>query len=84
MVVEVVFGDPQVPLKQAQKLLLHEVDFRQAEAEVVEASYGRITSPVLVLRRGVVEVLRGKDKSGEEDAVRGTSHTLGDRRQTLL
>lgn len=47
--VEIIFSDTEVPLKQTEKLLLHEVDLCQAEAKVVETANGGIPCPVLVL-----------------------------------
>lgn len=64
VVVEIVFGDPQIPTEQAEKLPLHQIDFCQAEAEVLEAGHSSVACPVLVLRRGVVEVLGSKDERG--------------------
>jgi hypothetical protein len=49
VVVEILFSDPQVPLEEAEELLLHEVDLSEAEAEVVKASNGGVSCPVLVL-----------------------------------
>lgn len=57
MEVKVLFGHSQVPLKQPQELLLHQVDLCQAEAKVLKTTDCSIASPVLVLWRGVVEVL---------------------------
>lgn len=84
MVVEIVLSNSEVPIKQPEKLLLHEIDFRQAEAKIVEATNACISSPVLVLWRGIVQVLGSEDQRGEEDAVRCALHSFGDRRQTLL
>jgi L-ribulose-5-phosphate 3-epimerase UlaE len=45
------FSDVEIPVEEAKELLLHEVDFGDAEAEVVVAADRGVTSPVLVLRR---------------------------------
>lgn len=74
---EVIFGDSEVPLKETEKLLLHKVDFSQAEAEVVVAADGSVASPVLVLGRRVVEVLGCQDEGSQEDAVDCAAHALG-------
>lgn len=70
--------DAQVPIQQEQQLFLHQVDLRQREAESVVPAHGRIPRPMFVLRRRVVEVLGGQDEGGEEDAVHGAAHPLGD------
>ena len=74
---QVLLGDPGLPVQQEEQLAFHEVDFRQREAEPVVALDGGVAGPVLVLRAGVVEVLRGQDQAGQEDAVDGASHSLG-------
>lgn len=48
---EVGLGHVEVPVKKTKKLLLHKVDFGDAEAEVVVAANGGVASPVLVLGR---------------------------------
>lgn len=78
MEVEIILGDPQVPIEKTEQLLLHEVDLRQAEAEAVVAANGSIPSPVLVLRRRIVQVLRCQDERGEEDAMSRALHAFGD------
>jgi len=80
---QVGLGHVEVPVEQTEKLLLHEVDFGDAEAKVVVAADGGVTGPVLVLGGGVVEVLCSEDERCEEDAVDGATHALGDRRKTL-
>ena len=84
MVVEIVLSDSQVPIKQPKELLFHKIDFRQAEAEAVEATNACVPSPVLVLWRGIVKVLGSEDQRGEEDAVRCAFHAFCDRWQALL
>lgn len=74
--VEIFFVDPHVPIEQEQKLLLHEVDLCGGEAEGVEARHCSVASPVLVLGRRVVEILRSEDERGQEDAVNGATHAL--------
>ena len=45
------FGHVEIPVKKAEELLLHEVDFGDAETKAVVAADGGVASPVLVLRR---------------------------------
>jgi hypothetical protein len=45
------FGNVEIPVEKAKKLLLHKVDFGDAEAKVVVAANRGVTSPVLVLGR---------------------------------
>ena len=78
MVVQIVFGDSQIPVEKTEKLLLHEVDFGQAEAKVVEASNGSVPRPVFVLGRGIVQVLCCQNEGSEEDAVGGAFHAFRD------
>lgn len=84
MVVKIVFSHPEIPIEEAEKLLLHEVNFSQAEAEVVVPTDGGIASPVLILGRGVVEVFRGQDEGGKKDAVGSAFHALSNWWQSLL
>lgn len=67
----------EVVVEEEEELSLHEVDFSRGEE-------GGVASPVLVLGRRVVEVLRSRDQSREEDAVSGAVHTLGDLGETGL
>lgn len=78
---EVLSVDAKIPVKEEQKLLLHEVDLGEGEAKVLVAANSAVPGPVLVLGRGVVEVLSRKDEGGEEDAVDGASHALGNGRK---
>ena len=48
---EVGFGHIEIPVKKAKELLLHKVDFGDAETKVVVAADGGVASPVLVLGR---------------------------------
>ena len=82
--VKVLWGDAQIPVQKEEELLLHEVHLSDREAEALETTNGRITSPMLVLGRRVVEVLCGKDEGGKEDAVYCTAHAFSNRRKTLL
>lgn len=84
VVVEIIFADAQVPVKEVEQLLLHEIHFGAGESKRFKAADVGVLSPVLVLGRGVVEVLGGEDESGEEDAVDGASQTLGHGREALL
>ena len=47
--VKIVFTDDQVELEEVEELLLHEVDFGQAESKAIVALDSGVTSPVLVL-----------------------------------
>ena len=67
---------PQVPVQQEEKLLFHQVDFGHGKAKAFIAFHSGVPRPVLVLGRGVVEVLGGEDEAGEEDAVDGAAHAL--------
>ena len=80
---EVGLSHVEVPVEQTKKLLLHQVDFGDAEAKVIVAADRCVTGPVLVLGRGVVEVLCREDERCEEDTVDSAAHALGDRRKTL-
>lgn len=73
--VEVLRSHSEVPVEQEQQLLLHEVHLVQGE------QVHGVLGPVLVLWRRVVEVLGGHDERGQEDAVGGAGHALGQRRQ---
>ena len=80
---EIGFGHVEIPVEEAKKLLLHKVDLGDAEAEVVVTTDRGVASPVLVLGRGVVEVLCRENERSEEDTVDGAAHALCDRRKTL-
>lgn len=45
------FGHVEIPVKKAKELLLHEVDFGDAESKAVVATNGGVAGPVLVLGR---------------------------------
>jgi hypothetical protein len=59
--------DAEVVIHQVQQLLLHQVDLGKGEVD-------RISLPVLVLGRCVVEVLCCADQGSEEEAMAGTWH----------
>lgn len=82
MVVEILRVDAEIPVEEEQQLLLHEVDLGDGEAKVLVAANSAVPGPVLVLGRGVIEVLSCKDERGEKDAVDSASHALGDGRET--
>lgn len=82
--VEIGLCDAQIPAEQVQELLLHQVDFGQAEAEAVVAADSGVAGPVLVLRGGVVKVLGGENEGSEEDTVDGAAHALCDWWEALL
>lgn len=65
-------------------MLLHEIDFGQGEAKGLVSLDPRVASPVLVLGRRIVQVLRRENKRGKEDSVNRTPHPLGHRWQPLL
>lgn len=66
------------PIKQEEQLPLHEVHLRQREPEPIIPLDDRVPRPVLVLGTRVIEVLCGQDQTGQEDAVHGAAHALGD------
>jgi tRNA-binding EMAP/Myf-like protein len=80
--VKILWVDAKVPVEEEEKLLLHEVDLGDGEAKVLVAADSTVPGPVLVLGRGVVEVLCSEDEGSQEDSVDGASHALGDRRET--
>jgi hypothetical protein len=80
VVVEVVWVDAKIPIEEKEELLLHEVDLGDGKAKVLEAPNSTVPSPVLVLGRGVIEVLGGQNEGREEDPVDGAPHALGNRR----
>ena len=79
---EILLRDTGLPIHQEQQLPLHEVHFRHREPKPTIPLDGGIPGPVLVLGTGVVEVLRGQDQAGQEDAMNGAAHALGDGGQT--
>lgn len=81
---EILTCDSQIPVKEEKELLFHEINFCDGEAKAFEAFHRRIPSPVFILGRAVIQVLGREDKRGEENAVDGTTHSFGDRRQPLL
>lgn len=76
--VEVILVDAKIPIEEEEKLLLHEVDLGEGKSKVLVAANGAVASPMLVLRRRVIQVLRSQDQGCEEDSVNGAAHTLGD------
>ena len=78
MGVEVLGQDAEIPVEEEQQLFLHEIDFREGEAEAFVSADGRVSRPVLVLGGRVVEVLGRQDEGRQEDAVHGAAHALGD------
>lgn len=65
---KLLLGNPEIVVEEVQELLLHEVDFGEGEE-------GRVSLPVLVLWRRVVEVLGSTDESGEEDSMTSAVHS---------
>lgn len=84
MIQEIKFCDPCVPVEQEQQLAFHQVDLCQSKTKPIVALDRRISSPVLVLRARIVEVLGREDQTSQEDSVNGTSHALGDWWETSL
>lgn len=75
-VVEVFLSESKIEVEKLEELLLHKIDFGGAEAEVVTRSlHVSIPGPMLVLGGDIVNVFRGEDEAGEENAVRGTPET---------
>ena len=75
---EILICDSQIPVKEEEELLLHEVNFCDGEAEALEAFHRRIPCPVFILGRAVIQVLGREDERGEENAVDGATHSFGD------
>ena len=84
MIVKIILSDSEIPVEQAKQLLLHQVDFGQAEAEAVKPTNSSVSSPMLVLWRRVVEVLSGEDERCKENAVGCALHALRNWWQPLL
>ena len=79
---EIFLLDTGLPIEQEEQLAFHEVDLGDGEAEPAIPLDGGVPRPVLVLGAGVIEVLRGQDQAGEEDAVDGAAHALCNGGQT--
>jgi hypothetical protein len=69
--VEVVGGDPKIPVEEEKQLLLHEIDFWKGEQA------HSVSGPVLVLWRRIVEVFSRENQCSEEDSMAGAMHALG-------
>lgn len=76
MLIQVLLGDSQIPIQQEQELLLHQVHFRQRKPKSIKAAHDAVPSPMLVLWRGIVQVLGGKDERCEEYTVDRAAHAL--------
>ena len=76
--VEILGPDADVPFEEVEELFFHEVDFGGGEAPGRVGGDGGVAGPVFVFGGGVVEVFGGEDEGGEEDAVHGAGHALGD------
>jgi hypothetical protein len=70
--VQIFRGDSKVPIEKEQELFLHQIDFGKGEKS------HRISSPMLVFRGRIVEILGRQDECREEDSVAGALHALGD------
>ena len=79
MIIEILWVDPEVPIQKEEKLFLHEVHLSDGKSKVLISSDGGVPGPVLVLGRGVVEVLCGEDERGKEDAMNSALHPLCNR-----
>ena len=82
VVEQILLSHTSVEVEQVQQLSLHQVDLRQAESESFETFDGSVSCPMLVLRAGVVQVLRSKNQRSQEDAVNCTSHAFRHGRQS--
>lgn len=81
---EILVCDSQVPVQQEQELFLHQVHLRVGKPESFILVHQRVAGPVLVLRRGVVQVLGRQDQRGQENPVYGAPHSLCYGGQSLL
>ena len=77
---EILIGYSQIPVKEEEKLLFHQVHFCNGEAEILEAFHRRIPSPVFILGGAVIQVLGRKNERCEEDAVDRATHSFGNGR----
>ena len=75
---EIIIGYSQIPVKEEEKLLFHQVYFCDGEAETLEAFHRRIPSPVFILGGTVIQILGREDERCEEDAVDRATHPFGD------
>lgn len=64
---EIGLGDAEVKVEEGEKLFLHEVDLADGED-------GRVSGPMLVLGRLVVQVLCCNDERGQEDTMASAVH----------
>jgi len=76
MGVKILWPDSQIPIEQEQELLLHQIHLGDGETEVGKAADRSVSSPVLVLGRRVIQILRGEDEGSQEDPVHCASHAL--------
>jgi hypothetical protein len=84
VVEQVLLGDSAVKVKEVKHLPFHQINFGQGKAKPLVPLDSRVPSPMFVLGRRVIEILRSQDKSSKEDAVSSTPHALGNRRQASL
>ena len=78
MEVEIALSNAEVPVEEVKELLLHQIDLRSREAKVSPSGYRTVSSPMLVLGRRVIQILRSQDERGKEDAVHRATHSFGD------
>ena len=74
--VQILRSDAEVPVQEEEELLFHQVDFCDGEAKSFVAADCRVSSPVFVLGRRVVEVLGSEDEGGKKDPVNGATHAF--------
>lgn len=74
--IQILRGDAEVPVQKEEELFLHQVHFCYGKAEAFVATNCRIAGPMLVLGRGIIEVLGCEDKRRKEDPVNGATHAF--------
>jgi hypothetical protein len=77
VVEEIFLSHSQVEVEEEKELSFHQVDFCQAEAKALITLHACIPGPVLVLWARVIQIFGRQDKRGQENAVDGAAHALG-------
>jgi hypothetical protein len=77
VVEEVLLGDSGFKVEKIQHLPFHQVDLGETKPKALVTLDCSVPCPVLVLWRGVVEILGSQDQCSKEDTVSGASHALG-------
>ena len=75
---EILVCDSQIPIEEEEELLFHEINLRDGKAETLKAFHRRISSPVFILGRAVIQILGREDERSEENSVDGATHSFGD------